>query len=772
MERRTQIDKNWKFSYGDIQSANMVDFIDSKWDDINLPHDSGIGLEFDGGHYFSGYLVGNHLESRNDSFLPKLVCWYRKELLLDGVHPDQKVYLEFEGVYRDHQIWVNGHFAGNHVSGYTGVVHDITPLIHTDNQPNIIAIRVDPRGTEGWWYEGSGIYRHVWLVVTEKVHVANWGTFVTTPSVDKSHAVVSISTDLQNDESNTQTARLVTSILDPQGQVIKRLESSTDISANSIANIKQECEVLDPVLWSLDNPALYKALSEVYIGDKIVDSYQTTFGIRFFEFTSDKGFFLNGEHVQFRGMCLHHDWGGVGTGLPDRLNEKTVEVMKEMGCTVLRSSHNPAAPSLMEACDRLGMLMLCETRNLYILNGAEKDLRDLIHRDRNHPCNIAWSLANTAGSPDGLMTQYLKILNNTVHEEDPSRPSLVCLEANDDANANGFALVTDIVGYNGGGMGKDDRDHQLYPERKMFISEFSSGRGTRGIYVDLPPISNELETFGDGRTLSKGGQYLTEFHNCQWHEAEWTHIAERPWLAGGVMWSGIEYRAETVGWPIVTSQFGVLDTCRLRKDAFYYYLQEWTSEPMVHIFPHWTWPGKEGCDINVWCYSNCDSVELVLNGKSLGSQNTKPLTHLQWNVPYTPGTLLAKGIKDSKVVCEHEIHTAGPAAKIVLSTDRTKINADGNDVAVLTATIQDIDGNMIPDACNQLIFGLCGEGTIIGVSAGDPGSHENEHSNTIKAFNGLCIALVQSTLQPGSISVTVKADGLADGTIELSGVVE
>jgi len=753
--RRNCIDLGWQFVKGDVAGAEQTNFDDRNWQHVNLPHDWTV----------EGPV--SETNSRLNGYLPKGIGWYRKRLPRTDNLSNQQVFVEFEGVFRNSTLWINGRKVGDHPSGYTGAVYDITPYLNTDGNTNILALRVDGRENEGWWYEGCGIYRHVWLITTDKVHVANWGTLVTTPRVSDAEATVHVSTTVQNDTPSKQRCLLETRILDAQDQTIAIVKTEDAIAATSAKEFSQEVTVANPHLWSPDRPYLYRVRTEVMSSDKMCDVCETPFGIRRFEFTADQGFFLNGKHLQLRGMCIHHDFGGLGVALPDRANEKTVELMKQMGCNFLRSSHNDAAPSLMEACDRLGLLVWAETRYLATSDQAISSLKDLIHRNRNHPSIICWSLANTAGSPDGVQTKYLEVLNRVAHETDPTRPIAFACEGNTDANANGFALVTDVMGYNGGGMGIDDRDHKLYPHRKMLISEFSSGRGARGVYEEklLGHVSTEI--LGDGRTMTLGGAYFSTYALCRQHEAEWSHIAKRPWLAGGAMWSGIDYRGETSGWPIVTSQFGVFDQCRFPNDAYYYYLQEWTSQPMVHIFPHWTWPGKEGRPIDVWCYSNCDTVEIMLNGKSLGLQPRQPLTHLAWKVPYQPGTLTARAFKAGKAVCTQEVKTAGAPAQLRLSSDRSTIRADGCDLSFITIAIHDRSGNPVPVADNEVSLAVEGPGRLLGLCSGDPGSHDNPKTGRMRAFNGLLLGIVQSDGSPGRITLRASSPDLVTGITHL-----
>lgn len=748
------------FYKGSVQSANERDFNDKDWQSVNLPHDYSI----EGPPNQENYSWGG--------YLPKGPGWYRKYL---PSMPDdgRRVYLEFEGVFKNCTVWVNGTKVYSHPWGYTGFVIDITNFLCHDGKPEVISVFIDVAntkfvhdpGNEGWWYEGCGIYRNVWLISTNAVHIDKWGTFVTTPEVDKSHALANAKTTLRNDTDSEQHVTLQTALIDPDGSKIATISSDCVIPAGSKIDVEQSADIDNPTLWSVNNPVLYCAESKVIVSGEVVDTYTTEFGIRWFEFTSDRGFFLNGEHMQLRGMDIHADCGGLGMALPDRVNYKTIEIMKQMGCNFLRSSHHDAAPSLMEACDRLGMLVWAETRYLEEAKTPVPALTDLIHRNRNHPSIICWGLANTAGSEDDTLTNALKVLNDVAHKQDPTRPTAFGCEGNTDANANGFAFVTDIMGYNGGGMGIDDRDHQLYPDRKMLISEFSSGHGTRGVYEEIPSGTLNKLVLGDGRVVESNSRYISIYKLCERFEKEWTHIAERPWLAGGAMWSGIEYYGETVGWPIITSQFGVLDICRFPKDTYYYFLQEWTKEPMVHVFPHWTWPGKEGQEIDVWGYTNCESVRLSLNGNLISEMQRKPLTHIEWKVPYEPGVLIAEGIVDGKVACSQEIRTAGEPAQIHVSADRTSISADGMDVSFVTISIYDRDGNFVPTADNLIDIQITGPGRLIGLSSGDPRSHEDPKGSSAKTFNGLLLAIVQSTGEPGAISVTATSDRQEPGRI-------
>jgi len=769
---RKKIHSKWKFCQGDLVEACLAHFNDSDWESIKLPHDWSIDGPFLQEHYIPDVKIANHLEGRADSYLPKGIGWYRKIVKFGNEIKNKKVFIEFEGIFRDSTLWVNGNKVGNHSSGYTGMFYDITPFI-CENAENLIAVRVDSTAMEGWWYEGSGIYRNVWQIITDKLHIANWGTSVTTHDISKENSSIIINTEVVNNYDELMGCTIKNSVMDKNGQVVLQLTTSKQIKANQSIDIIQQGSLEQAKLWSPDFPYLYSVCTEILDSERLIDSCQTSFGIREFEFTVDKGFFLNGKHLRLQGGCIHHDFGGLGTALPDKANYKTVKVLKEMGCNIIRSAHNPASPALMSACDELGMLLWAEHRLLKNTEVAGQDLRDLIKRDRNHPSIILWGLANTAGSEDGVLTEYLRYLNAIAKAEDFSRPTAVALEGNADANTNNFANVTDIVGYNGGGMAIDDRDHQLFPQRKMLISEFSAGQGTRGVYFPEKPKGKvKKDVLGDGHVISMSGSYKTIYELCSSHEREWTHIKLRPWLAGGLMWSAIEYQGETVGWPVVTSQFGVLDICRFPKDTYYFYKQEWTTEPFVHFFPHWTWPGKEGETINIWSYSNCDYVKLFVNGKLIPGipdflQYKASRPHSSWDVEYEPGVISAEGYINNKLVAYQEYKTAGQPVAIRMETMDNEIHADEEDCSFVTIRIVDDNDVFHPLANNLIKITIEGPGRLIGLCSGDPQSHELPKSTEMKTFNGLLLAIVQTTGKPGIVVVKASSSDLKDYALKI-----
>ena len=622
---------------------------------------------------------------------------------------------------------------------------------------------------QGWWYEGAGIYRHVWLHRKPACHIVPWGIAVTTPEITGSSAAVRVAVELKNCSGKAEDVVLEAEIFAPDGTSAAKARQNCGVGNDEECTAEFLMQVADPKLWDVDAPELYSVRITMTCGCGS-ESEDVSFGIRYFEFTPDKGFFLNGRHLQLRGGNIHHDFGGLGTALPDRAHEKNVEVLKAMGANMIRSSHNPAAPALMDSCDRLGMLLWAETRNLHPERGAEKDLTALIRRERNHPSIVTWSLANIAGARDGKrhLTDKLKVLHDLAKKLDPTRPTSVGLEGNADANANGFADTVDVVGYNGGGMGKDDRDHEMFPQRCMAVSEYSSGRGARGIYKEEEMgESGIFETLGDGRKVARNGCYCSEIALLESHRREWTHVMERPFLAGGLMWSAIEYRGETCGFPVVTSQFGVLDICRFPKDTYYYYQMLWTGKPMIHVFPPWNRDVPAGTEVELFCCTNCDNVELRLNGRKIEVEQPEKDQYAKWLLAYEPGVLEAVGMKDGAEVCRHTLVTPGTPAGLRITADRNVIAANGEDIAFLRADVVDDKGNIIPDASEDLEIVVTGAGKLAGVCSGDPASHEREDASTIRTFSGSALVIVQSCDFDLCGDIRVRVSGSRVGNAEI-----
>lgn len=757
---KKNICKDWLFRKGEK----------TNWRQVKLPHDWSIEGPFDTEqNQWSGYL-------------PKGVGYYQKTINIPAEWQGKRICIEFEGVFRNSTLFVNGKKIGNHPSGYTGVIYDLTELLNygtdnllevkVDNPSNgdfgseggvthvasFIGDKIDSSG-EGWWYEGCGIYRPVWLHVTNSLHIEHWGSFISTSKLSKVH----IKTSVINRSGKDEQCQIKVSILDNKRNLLSSKRVECGILKNAVIKaISMEIELDNPNLWSFDDPCLHTARIDIICKNNVIDSHCINFGIREFKTSASKGFSLNGKPLRLHGVNIHQDFGGLGTALPARAHEKNIEMLKAMGCNVIRVAHHDAAPALMDACDRLGMLVWAEHRYLVRMEGDVQTLKSLIRRNRNHPSIICWGLANIAGSPNGSrrLTERLELLNAIAHEEDPTRPTAVGLEANADPNRNGFAMITDIVGYNGGGMGKDDDDHRDYPERIMLISEFSSGRSARGIYENTKMGPETKYLSGDGRWLPTGPQFFSNYSNCEMMEKEWRHIVERPWLCGGIIWAGIDYLGETCGWPIVASQFGALDMCRFPKDPYYFFKQEWTNDPVLHIFPHWTWPDKEGENISVWCYTNSEEAELFLNGQSLGRKARKSHSHIEWLVPYKPGILTVHGLNGGEIISSKKISTAGKPAKLLISADRYKIKADGEDLSFVTIDILDKNGELVPDADNEISIEVKGAGHLLGLCNGNPSSHAVSRLHLLKSFTGKLLAIIQSSGEAGEIKLNAKSENI------------
>src|ERR1035437_3588247 len=780
-------DFGWKFTKGDPQNAAQTEFDDVAWRKLNLPHDWSIE-----GPYSESAPTGG-----SGGYLPTGVGWYRRQFTVPETWRGKKVFIEFDGVYMHSDVWVNGQHLGHRPFGYMSFEYDLTPNLKF-GATNVIAVRVDnSHQPNSRWYSGSGIYRHVWVTVTDPLHVAHWGTYVTTPKISPESATVQIRTRIQNEQPTESTVTLVSQIMDSEERIVATTESKENIAANSGREFDQSVEVTKPALWSLDSPTLYGIHTIVKRGDQIADEHETTFGIREIRYDADKGFFLNGQPVKMQGMCLHHDGGYVGAAVPEGVWERRLRALKEMGCNAIRMSHNPPAPEMLDLCDRLGFLVMDESFDEWksgkVAQGyskfydewAIKDLTDMLHRDRNHPSIVMWSVGNEIPEqtqPKGA--DVLRPLVETCHREDPTRPVTSACDNifTDRASATlDFLNLLDIVGYNYTDRWGTRRETQYaddrhdFPQRKFVGTENVIVRDTRGQYSFRAMGPNELVR----------ADYATSMIRA---EQVWKFVKVHDYVVGDFLWTGIDYLGES-RWPRKLATSGALDTCGFPKDNYYFYQSQWATNAMLHLFPHWNWKGREGQFVPVICYTSCDTVELFLNGRSFGvkalefpRQGTaggwnrypkpqiNPTTadlHLSWDVPFEPGTLKAVGYKDGKKVCEEEVRTAGEPAAIILSTDRQTLSADARDVAHLTVKIVDEHGNVVPTARNLVTFDVQGAGALIGVDNGDPASHEDYRPNRREAVNGLCLAIVQTTREPGKLRVAARADGLKEAAVDL-----
>jgi beta-galactosidase len=595
----------------------------------------------------------------------------------------------------------------------------------------------------------------VWLVKTHPVHVKQWGTFVSA-KVANGDATVSIHTEVVNQGKDAQNVRVTSTILDPSGKPGGR---AATVPASVAASGEQVCEqtvvVKRPLLWSLEERNLYKLLTEVSAQGEIVDRYETPFGIRTVQFDAQKGFFLNGKSVKVKGTCNHQDHAGLGAALPDAVQYYRVRKLQEMGCNAIRTSHNPPTPELLNACDELGMLVFDETRMMSSNPEGLAQFGDLVRRDRNHPSVFMWSMGNEEGQANtetGL--HILTAMKAVATEYDGTRPVSI---APIRAIGVGGLVECDVMGYNYMDP-QAEAYHKAHPDKPVIGTETVSAVGTRGIYV----TDFEKGYVGSYDPYTTTGRASAE----GW----WRFCNAQEWLAGGFVWTGFDYRGEPSpnGWPNISSQYGIIDTCGFPKDSFFYYQSWWTSQPVLHLFPHWNWTGMEGKEIAVWVYSNLDSVELFLNGKSLGSKDVKKDSHVAWIVPYTPGAIEARGSRGGQVVMTAKRETTGAAARLVMKADRQELSADGEDVAMFSIEVQDAQGRVLPMTENVVKFRVSGAGKLIGVGNGDPTDHESDKGTVRKAFCGYCMALVQSTKTAGSITVEAESPGLTSASVTIT----
>lgn len=774
------MDVGWKFSLGDASSpegdfgygngasfakagegggALSPSYNDSAWRTINLPHDWAVELDFvkndDEDVMSHGYKpVGRQ-------FPKTTIGWYRKSFTIPREDENRRLAVKFDGVFRDCTVWLNGHYLGRNLSGYSEFIEDITDYA-TYGGRNVLVVRVDASNYEGWFYEGAGIYRHVWLLKYGQVHVPGYGVAVGT-QVRKNGAIVSVQTRIENSAEARSVCELQTTIVDPAGAAVAQLtRGSISIPPHDGTTIGQDLTVPRPRLWSLEEPALYRLVTTIRSGRSLLDSCVTLFGIRTVRFDADKGFFLNDKPVKIKGVCCHQDHAGVGSALPDRLQYYRIEKLKEMGCNAYRTSHNPPTNEVLDACDSLGMLVMDENRLLGSTPEILDQFRTLILRDRNHPSVIIWSLGNEEWQvQDKSIGRRLASSLKTIQRQlDPTR--LCTYAANNGNHYEGTNRVVDVRGINYIVLGDPDKYHRDHPAQPVIGSEEASTLCTRGIYAN-----------------DSAAGFMSEFdlNAPRWGstaERWWKFYDARPWLGGAFAWTGFDYRGEPTPyrWPCINSHFGIMDVCGFPKNNYYYYQAWWSDKDVLHIAPHWNWKGREGQAIDVWCESNCDSVELILNGRSLGTKVMPNDSHLQWSVPYEPGVLEARGVRAGRAITT-KVETTGIPTALRLTADRSEFRADGEDVSVVTVTVVDEKGREVPDAGNLVKFSVVGEGRIIGVGNGNPSSHEPDKYLDGKyqrqLFNGKCQVIVQSTRLAGDVRLTAESPGISSTVLTLHG---
>jgi beta-galactosidase len=753
-------DFGWKFQFGngtdpakDLGFGNTqedfsktgnfkfarVGYDDSKWRSLNLPHDWAVELPF----VWDDTLAPHGYKPLGRRYPETSVGWYRREFDIPSSDAGRRVAVEFDGAFRDVFVFVNGCFIGRNDNGYAPFRFDITDFLAV-GQKNCIMARVDASFGDGWFYEGAGIYRHVWLTKSDPLHLGKWESYVRPKATDGEAVNLELATEVVNEGKNFEKAGVSWQILDAAGKTVATAEAPAQvIDVDGKASFTALAKLSSPALWSVETPNLYTAIVTVKTDGKTRDAERMNFGVRFLRFDADQGFFLNGQQLKIQGTCNHQDHAGVGAAVPDCLQAFRMGVLQQMGCNAVRTSHNMPTPELVEACDRTGMMMMCETRQMSSSPEGMAQLETMIKRYRNSPSIIIWSIGNEEWHLQNDQAEEGAKIAATMaqrcHELDPTR--VVGAAVNGD-NEKGVSNALDIVGFNYN-MKFPDVFHKEQPTRPIYGSETASTISQRGCY-QTDPLRNTLSAYDVNHTAWS-----------QLAEEWWTFYATREWEAGGFAWTGFDYRGEPTpyGWPSINSNFGIVDMCGFPKDNFFYYKSWWTKEPVLHLVPHWTWEGREGEEISVWVHSNLDEVELFLNGKSLGRQKVARLSHVEWKVRYEAGAIEAHGWKDGKLVLTEKRETTGEIAAVRLTPERLTINADGTDVVVLTVDALDAAGRALPTAQNMINFKVTGDGALIGVGNGDPNCHESDKEPRRSLYNGLAQVIVQSTKTAGTITI-------------------
>ena len=781
-----RLDDGWKFAFGNaadpkkdfgcgteyfnyLTKANSIhnegpyaaNFNDSTWQEVKVPHDWVTILPYaDVASHSHGYKTVGY------KYPETSVGWYRKTINIPACDLGKHIALQFDGIFRNARVWFNGFYMGTEPSGYATQVYDVTEYVNYGGD-NLICVRADATLEEGWFYEGAGIYRDAWLMKSAAVGVAPFGTFVYADlkqPYDK--ATIYVETEVNNHSLTTQQCEVSHRLLDADGREVAKSESST-IMLRAKQTLNSQLLTLNlnaPHLWSPADPYLYKVETTVKVDGRVTDVYETTTGIRDIEFDADRGFLLNGQPLKLKGVNMHQDHAGVGAAIPDALQAWRIKQLKKMGCNAYRASHNPMTPALLDICDREGILVIDENRLTGINEEHLRLLERMIKRDRNHPSVILWSNGNEEWGMENTIqgTRIAAAMREYTHLLDPTRHSTI-------ANAGGREMVKglDVVGFNYIVQNDVDNQKKNNPTWKIVGTEETTGCGTRGWYFKDEKYPGRMVSLN--RTMEQNYENIIE--------RGWKFYDERPWAAGLFYWTGFDYRGEPnpLSYPAHDSEFGILDYCGFPKDEAYYLKSWWTDEPVLHIFPHWNLQGHEGEEVEVWAYSNCDEVELTVNGKKLGRQPMPRNGHLKWKAVYQPGRVEATGYKNGKRILTKTIETTKAAAKVVLKADRHQIAADGQDMAIVNIELHDQKGRFVPNACPVLTFCLEGDANIIGCGNGDPSYLGSDHPDkqpchtfSIPAFNGRAQVLIQSGKLPSTVTLKCTADGLKYGLLTIT----
>ncbi|HVS94523.1 MAG TPA: glycoside hydrolase family 2 TIM barrel-domain containing protein [Mucilaginibacter sp.] len=774
--KRLNFDNDWKFTLGDNSPAKDPVFDDSNWRLLTLPHDWSIEGSFD----------RNSPTTQAEGGLPAGIGWYRKTFELSSSNRDKQIFIDFDAIYHNSEVWINGHYLGKRPNGYVSFSYDLTPYLKFGHQKNVIAVRVDNSDQpNARWYTGSGIYRNVWLTVVNKTHFSQWGTFVTTPQITPHSATVHVSTKVANG-INGMLLKAV--IYDEKGDVVASGSMPVKDAADTLVKSEQNIVIKNPILWSPSHPYLYKVSLFLLHGNKVLDNYSVQAGIRSFNFDSKTGFSLNGVRMKIKGVCLHQNFGALGAVVNTSAIARQLKLLKDMGCNAIRTAHNPPAPEFLDLCDKMGFLVMDEAFDMwqkkkskhdYHENWAQwhkRDLADQVLRDRNHPSVFMWSIGNEIREQfDSTGISIARQLVKIVKSIDDTRPVTSALsEADPNENFIYKSRALDVVGLNyHQDLYKDFLKN--YPGQKFIATETTSALETRGFY-DQPTDSTRYWPKSSKTPFTQGNDQfaVTSYDNvaAYWgstHEETWKIIKKYDFLSGLFVWSGFDYLGEPTPypWPARSSYFGIIDLAGFPKDVYYMYQGEWTNKPVLHLLPHWNW--KPGQMVDVWAYySQADEVELYSNGRSLGIKKKRgDDLHVSWKVKFEPGVLKIVSRKAGKVVLTEEEHTAGPPAKIILSADKKQVKADGKDLSFITVKIVDKNNITVPDAGNLVNFKISGPAHIAGVDNGSESSMEPFKANYRKSFYGLCLAIIQSKNKAGQVKITATSVGLKPATLDL-----
>lgn len=784
------LEKGWKFTKGEVSGAEQPDFNDSRWESVTVPHDWAIYGPFDVNNDLQNVAVTQNFETQaslktgRTGGLPYVgVGWYRTTFESE---PGKNTTLVFDGAMSEARVYVNGKEACFWPCGYNSFHCDVTGLVNPDGRNNVLAVRLENRPQSSRWYPGAGIYRHVRVVSTEKIHVPVWGTQITTPHVKDDYASVCLRTTILNSGKTLLT--VATDIVDSEGNVVASKTNKGYI--NHGQPFTQNFTVNSPKLWSPESPVLYKAVSKIYSSDTLLDTYTTRFGIRTIEYVADKGFYLNGKHRKFQGVCNHHDLGPLGAAINVSALRHQLRLLKDMGCDAIRTAHNMPAPELVSLCDEMGFMMMLEPfdewdiakcdngYHRYFGEWAEKDMVNMLHQYRNNPCVVMWSIGNevpTQWSADGY--KVAKFLQDICHREDPTRPVTCGMDQVQSVLGNGFAAMLDIPGFNYRAHMYDEAYERL-PQNIVLGSETSSTVSSRGVYK-FPAERKAGAMYDDHQSSSYDLEY------CSWSnipDIDFARADDHEWTIGQFVWTGFDYLGEpspydTNAWPNHSSMFGIIDLASIPKDRYYLYRSVWNKDAeTLHILPHWNWEGREGQKVPVFVYTNYPSAELFINGKSYGRQtkhkngDVENRYRLMWHdAVYEPGEVKVVAYdSDGKAVAEKTVRTAGKPHHIELTTDYPTLKADGKDLAYVTLRIVDKDGNLCPTDGRLVNFKVKGAGKYRASANGDPTCLDLFHLPRMHAFSGMLTVIVQSGEESGEIELQASAKGIKAGKIKIN----